>query len=158
MILFWYTENLMTGIPAALKDRAFLGAAANGRIDSAPRADYAAAAAAVIVSKDDHRGRVYELAGDAAYTLADLAEELSRQTGRKISYENLPEAEFKAALLTAGLPLFFATLLSSSHAAIADGALFDGSRDLSRLIGRPTTPMAVSVREALSKDFPSRAP
>jgi NAD(P)H dehydrogenase (quinone) len=153
----WYTENLMTSIPAALKDGEFLGAAANGRIASAPRADYAAAAAAVIVSKDDHQGRIYELAGDAAYTLADLAAEVSHQSGRKIGYKNLPEAEFKAALLAAGLSLFPATLLSSSHAAIADGDLFDDSRDLSRLIGRPTTPMAESVREALSRDLPSKA-
>jgi len=75
---------------------------------------------------------------------------------RKIGYKNLAEAEFKAALPTAGLSLFLATLLWSSHAAIADGVLFDGSRDLSRLIGRPSTAMPVSVSEALSRDLPAK--
>ena len=145
----WYTENYMASVPSALAHDALLGAAADGRIASAARADYAAAAAAVLTSKDSQGGRVYELAGDIAYTLAELAAEVSRQAGRAIGYKDLPEAEFKAVLLGAGLPSGLAALLSDSDAGAARGALFDDSRDLSRLIGRPTTPLAASVGTAL---------
>ena len=145
----WYTENYMASLPAALAHDALLGAAGEGRVASAARADYAAAAAAVLVSAEDQAGRTYELAGDTAYTLAELAAEVSRQTGREIAYRDLPEADFKAALLGVGLPPGLAALLSDSDAGAAKGALFDDSRDLSRLIGRPTTSLAESVRKAL---------
>ena len=145
----WYTENYMASLPAALAHGALLGAAGEGRIASAARADYAAAAAAVLTSADDQGGRTYELAGDVPYTLAGLAAELSRQSGRPIAYKDLPQAEFETVLLGAGLPPFLAALLADSDAGAAEGALFDESGDLRRLIGRPTTPLATSVAAAL---------
>ncbi len=145
----WYTENYMASLPAALAHGVLLGAAAEGRIASAARADYAAAAAAVLCSAEAKAGHTYELAGDQAYTLAELAAEVSRQTGRQIAYRNLPEAEYKAALLGAGLPPGLAALLSDSDAGAAKGALFDDGGDLGRLIGRPTTLWTESVRAAL---------
>lgn len=145
----WYTENHLASVPAALAHGAMLGAAGDGRIASAARADYAAAAAAVLTSAEDQGGRTYELAGDAAYTLTDLAAELSRQVGRPIPYKNLPQAEFEATLLGAGLPPFLAALIADSDAGAAKGALFDEGGDLRRLIGRATTPLAASVAEAL---------
>ena len=145
----WYTENHMASLPAALAHGALLGAAGKGRIASAARADYAVAAAAVLVSDEPQAGRIYELAGDHAYTLAELAAEVSRQTGRAIAYHDLPEAEYRAALLGAGLPPGLAALLSDSNAGAANGALFDDGGDLGRLIGRPTTPWTESVRQAL---------
>ena len=145
----WYTENYMASVPAALAHDAVLGAAGQGRIASAARADYAAAAAAVLTAADDPSGRTYELAGDAAYTLAELAAELSRQTGRAIAYQDLPQAKFEAALLKAGLPPPVAALLADSDAGAARGALDDDSGDLHRLIGRPTTALADSVAAAL---------
>ncbi len=105
--------------------------------------------AAVLTSPEDQAGRTYELAGDAAYTLAELAAELSRQAGRPIAYKDLPHAEFEKVLLGAGLPPFLAALLADSDAGAAKGALFDEGGDLRRLIGRPTTPLATSVAAAL---------
>ncbi len=145
----WYTENYMACLPAALAHDAVLGAAGEGRIASAARADYAEAAAAVLASSEDHGGRTYELAGDAAYTLAELAAELSRQVGRPVAYKDLPPAEFEKVLLGAGLPPFPAALLADSDAGAAKGALFDESGDLCRLINRPTTPLATSVATAI---------
>ena len=145
----WYTENYMASVPAALAHDALIGAAGEGRIASAARADYADAAAAVLVSTEEQAGWTYELAGDTAYTLTELAAEVSRQTGREIAYHDMPEADFKVALLGAGLPPGLAALLSDSDAGAAKGALFDDGRDLSRLIGRPTISLAESVRKAL---------
>ncbi|WP_243362850.1 SDR family oxidoreductase [Fundidesulfovibrio terrae] len=144
----WYTENFTASIAPALKHGAFLGSAGDGRISSAARADYAEAAAAVL-ALENQEGRTYELAGDEAYTLTDLAGEISRQSGKTVTYANLPEAEFKAALLSAGLPEPIAGLLADSDTGASKGGLFDNSGQLGRLIGRPTTRMAASVKAAL---------
>lgn len=144
----WYTENYTASVPAALAHGVVLGSAGQGRIASAARADYAAAAAAVL-TLDGQAGRVYELAGDASYTLAELAAEIARQSGKAVEYKDLPEADYKAALIGVGLPAVIADLLANSDVGASAGGLFDDGRQLSRLIGRPTTPLASSVGVAM---------
>lgn len=144
----WYTENYMAGVPAALQLGAVYGCAGDGRISSAARADYAEAAAAVLTA-DNQASRVYELAGDTAYTLTELAAEISRQAGRDIGYVNLPEADYRNALVQAGLPDVVADLLADSDTGASKGGLFDDGRQLGKLIGRGTTPLATSVAAAL---------
>lgn len=144
----WYTENYTASIPSALANGAFYGCAGAGRISSAARADYAEAAAAVLTA-DNQAGRVYELAGDTAYILTELAAEISHQSGKNIGYVNLPEAEYIKALVSAGLPEVIADLLADSDTAASNGALFDDSRQLSTLIGRPTTALAAAVAAVL---------
>jgi NAD(P)H dehydrogenase (quinone) len=145
----WYSENYTAGIPSALQFNVLLGSAGEGKIASAARSDYAAAAVAVLLG-DNHAGKIYELAGDTAYTLAEFAAELSAQTGKNIPYNNLPEADYKAVLEGAGLPEPIADLLAASDAEAAQGALFDDSHQLSQLIGRPTTSLADSINAALN--------
>ena len=144
----WYTENYAASVPTALAHGVVLGCAGEGRIASASRADYAAAAAAVLVAPGQ-AGKVYELAGDAAYTLAEFAAEIARQFGKPAAYNNLPQAAYAQALKGFGLPGPLAEMLADSDAAAACGGLFDDSRQLSALIGRPTTPMAATVAAAL---------
>ncbi|MDR3706873.1 MAG: SDR family oxidoreductase [Capsulimonadaceae bacterium] len=144
----WYTENYTGSIAGSLAGGAFLGSAGNGRIASAARADYAAAAV-VALTGSGQEGRVYELAGDDSYTLCDLAAEISRQTGREIPYKDLPEAEYAAALKGFGVPEGFAAAIAGWDVSAAQGALFDDGRQLSALIGRPTTPLAAVVADAL---------
>ncbi|MBQ0933534.1 SDR family oxidoreductase [Ideonella sp. 4Y16] len=144
----WYTENYLASLPPALQHGAFIGAAGEGRISSATRQDYAEADAAVLLAPPAS-GTVLELAGDEAYTLAEFAAELGRQSGRSLPYVNLPQAEFEAALAGAGLPAPLAALLADSDAGAAQGALFDGGRALSALIQRPTTPLAQAMAAAL---------
>ena len=145
----WYTENYLMSLPAVLQHGALIGAAGDGRIASASRSDFAAAAAAVLVS-DGQAGKVYELAGDSSFTLAELAAEIGRQVGRPIPYRNLPESDYRGALMGAGLPEPVATMVARSDTAAAQGALFDDGRQLSRLIGRPTTPFATTLAAALA--------
>ncbi len=144
----WYTENYTVSIHGALAAGAFVGSAGDGKISSATRADYAEAAALVIMD-EKHIGRTYELAGNEAYTLSDLAAELSKQTGKNIPYKNLPEQEYAQILLGAGLPEVVAKGLASWDVCASHNDLFDDSHELSKLIGRATTPMAESVKEAL---------
>ena len=145
----WYTENYLASIPPALQHGAFIGSAGEGRIASAARTDYAEAAA-VVLTTPGQSGKVYELAGDEAYTLAEFSAELSRQSGKAIPYVDLPENDYKAALIGAGLPEPIAGLLADSDSGAAKGGLFDETRQLGTLIGRPTTPLAVSMRAALA--------
>jgi NAD(P)H dehydrogenase (quinone) len=98
---------------------------------------------------DNQAGKVYELAGDHGWTLSELTAELTKQSGTTVVYQNLPEADFKAALLGAGLPEGLAAMLANSDAGASKGGLFEDSRQLSQLIGRPTTSLAESVRSAL---------
>lgn len=144
----WYSENYAAGVPAALAHGVLLGSAGSGRIASAARADYAAAAAAVL-TLNDQAGRIYELAGDTAYTLTELAAEISAQSGKEIAYKDLPEADYKAILLGAGLPEGLAALLAESDTGASKGGLFDDSHQLSQLIGHPTTTIATSIAAAL---------
>ena len=144
----WYTENYLASVPAALEHGVFIGAAGDGKIASAARADYAAAAARVI-SEDGHAGKVYELAGDEARTLSHLAKELTEQSGKNVVYQNLSQADFVAALKNAGLPDELSEMLADSDVGASVGGLFDDSHTLSKLIGRPTTTLAESIKSIL---------
>jgi NAD(P)H dehydrogenase (quinone) len=144
----WYTENYTMGAKGALQHGAVFGCAGNGKISSATRADYAEADA-IALTTENQAGKIYELAGDSTYTLAELAAEISRQSGKNIGYNNLPEADYKGLLLKVGLPEPVAALLSDSDTGASKGALFDEGHQLSKLIGRPTTPLAKVVEAAL---------
>lgn len=144
----WYTENHTSSIPGVLAGGALIGSAGGGKFSSATRADFADAAV-VALTTDGLVGKTYELAGDDAYTLADLAAEISRQTGKVIPYRDLSEADYAAALVGFGLPEALAKAIAGWDVSASRGDLFDDSRELSKLIGRPTTPMAATVADAL---------
>ena len=146
----WYSENYAASIAPALEHHAFVGAAGEGRIASAARQDYADAAAEVL-TRDNQAGKVYELAGDDSYTLAQFAAEIAAQSGEKVDYVNLSQQQFAAALKAAGLPEGLAEMLADSDAGAEQGGLFDNSHQLSQLIGRPTTPYQDVIGAALAK-------
>jgi len=145
----WYTENYTGSAKGAVGAGAFIGNAGDGKIASAARVDYAEAAAVVLAS-EVHENKTYELAGDEAYTLTELAAEISRQTGKTVPYNNLTEAEYAGILKSFGLPDGLAEMLADSDTGASKGGLFDDSRALSKLIGRPTTPLAIVLAEALA--------
>lgn len=144
----WYIENYTGSVGGALAGGAFIGSAGDGRISGAARADYADAAVAVLTGTG-HDGKTYELAGDAPFTLTELAAEISRQTGKDIPYRNLPQADYAKALAGFGLPDVYAQGIAGWDVDASNGALFDDGRQLSGLIGRATTPLSASVAQAL---------
>jgi NAD(P)H dehydrogenase (quinone) len=145
----WYAENHTMALKGALEHGALSGAAGEGRISAASRADYAAAAAVVLASGQPV-APVYELAGDTAFTLSDLAAEAGKQAGRELPYHNLGQHEYRELLVTVGLPAIVADLLANSDFAASKGALFDDSGTLGKLIGRPTESLADAVKAALA--------
>jgi NAD(P)H dehydrogenase (quinone) len=144
----WYTENYTEHLALALQNGTLIGSAGEGRIAAAARADFAAAAAAVLTGTG-HEGAVYELAGDP-FTMADLAAVVSEQVGREIRYTDLPPAEYKTALTAAGVPEAYAELLVDADLNIANGWLDAPAATLATLTGRPPTPLADAVRAALT--------
>lgn len=145
----WYTENHTASLAGAIAAGALIGSAGQGRFSSAARADYADAIA-VTAANSGHDNAIYELAGDASHSYAELAAEVSRLTGKTIPYNDLPAATYATILQSFGMPEGFAHVLADSDVQAAQGALYDDSRTLSRLISRPTTPMAVTVAAALA--------
>ncbi|WP_329463604.1 SDR family oxidoreductase [Streptomyces sp. NBC_01431] len=145
----WYTENYTANLAPVLAHGAVVSNAGEGRIASAARADYAAAAAAVLTG-DGHLGRAYELSGDVAWSLAEYAAEVAAASGKAISYTPLTPEAHLAVLTGAGVPAAFAEILVDVDHAIERGLLAATPGDLARLIGRPTTPLAASVRAAVA--------
>ena len=144
----WYTENYTGSIAGALGAGAFVGSAGDGKISSATRADFAEAAA-IVLTDESQKGKKFELAGDESYTLVELATEISKQTGKDIPYNNLPEGEYAKILKSVGLPEMVADAIASWDTGASKGDLFDDSKQLSKLIGRSTTPLADAVKAVL---------
>ncbi|MEW1614274.1 MULTISPECIES: SDR family oxidoreductase [unclassified Streptomyces] len=145
----WYTENYTANLAPVLEHGAVVANAGAGRVASATRADYAAAAATALTG-EGHLGKVYELSGDTAWSFAEYAALLSEVTGKEITYNDVPAAVHQEILVGAGLPEGFAAVLTDVDEAVKRGLLAGTSGDLARLIGRPTTPLATTVRATLA--------
>ncbi len=144
----WYFENYTGQIPTILEHGAVHGAAGDGRISAASRADFAEAAAVALI--EGSAGDVHELGGDEAFTLAEYAATVAAATGQEVAYRDLPIDQYASVLVSAGLPEGYAGMLADSDRGIAAGELLDTSGTLSRLVGRPTTPLADAVRTAVA--------
>ncbi|SLK11548.1 SDR family oxidoreductase [Arthrobacter sp. P2b] len=143
----WYLENYTEQLPGTLAQGAIAGSAGDGKVSGAARVDYAHAAAAVLVA-EGQAGKVYELGGDEAFTMADLAAEITAATGKDISYNNLPAEDYAGLLKGVGVPEAFAEILADSDLGIARGDLLVSTGDLRTLIGRPAMSLAQAVRSA----------
>jgi NAD(P)H dehydrogenase (quinone) len=142
----WYIDSYTAQLPSYLQ-HGIVGAADDGRISGATRADYAEAAAAVL-AEDDHAGAVYELGG-SAFTMAELAEVVSAETGKSVRYTDLSVQDYKAFLVRAGLPEPVAASIADGDRAVAEGELYVDTADLEKLLGRPATPLRTAVKAAV---------
>jgi NAD(P)H dehydrogenase (quinone) len=143
----WYADNYTAGLTGALASSQILGCAGAGRISAASRADMALGDCTALIEAKG--GEVYEISGDSAFTMAEFAAEVSRQSGQPVAYVDLPKDEYVAALEAAGLPLFVARMFGDSSLQTSKDVLYDTSGDLARLIGRPTEPVAAVIARAL---------
>ena len=141
----WYLENY--DLKGAL-EHGLYGAAGEGKLSIVTRAELGEAAAAAIAA-DGIDQQVYELGGEGV-TLAELAAEVGHQSGREVIYTDLSPEKYQEFLVGVGVPEGFAAILADSDRAAANGALYTGTEDLEKLLGRPVTPLAESVRAALA--------
>lgn len=144
----WYNENYTENLAPVLEYNAVVQAAGDGKVSSASRADYAAAAVAVLTG-EGHENKTYELGGDTAWGFAEYAAEVAKASGKEIAYNSVPAEAYQGILTGAGLPEPFAAILAGVDASIEKGELVVATGDLSRLTGRPTTPIAESIAAAL---------
>jgi NAD(P)H dehydrogenase (quinone) len=144
----WYSELITGQLPQVLEHGAIVQAAGEGRIASATRADYAAAAVAVLAG-EGHEGKTYELSGDVAWSFAEYAAEVSSQAGKTVAYLPVSPEEYIGILVGAGMPEMYARIIADSESAMARGELAGSSGELSRLIGRPATPIADTIAASL---------
>ncbi len=133
----WYMENYTGAVKQGAATGTITGVSGDGKLSPAGRADYAAAAA-IVLTAETPKPATYELAGDTAFTMAELAAEVSRQTGKAVDYQNLSQEDYKAALIKAGLPEGLVNVLVDSSINSAKGTLFNDSKTLSKLTGQPT--------------------
>jgi len=145
----WYLENYTMRANMEIAHAAVIGSTGTGRVSAASRADYAAAAAKVLLEQSDGK-QVYELAGDDSFTLSDYAKTLAEVSGKPVIYQHLGEDDFRGALQGMGLPAAVADMVANSSVSAASDALFDDNRALSKLIGRPTTTLSTAVAAALA--------
>jgi NAD(P)H dehydrogenase (quinone) len=143
----WYSDNYVGGLPPVIEAGVIYGAAGQGRFSTASRADLAAGLAAALVGGKG--GDIYELAGDESWTMEDFAAEVSKHSGKPVKYVNQSEAEFAKTLEGNGLPPPVAALLASTSYLAGEGQLFNDERQLSKLSGRPTTPIGETIKAAL---------
>ncbi|MDX6261694.1 MAG: hypothetical protein QOH84_3382 [Kribbellaceae bacterium] len=146
----WYSEMGVRDVSEAVESGAIVNSAGpEARLATATREDYAAGAAAVLTT-DGHLNQAYELGGDTAWTFAEFAEELSRQTGKPVVHQSIPNDDLLAGLLSAGIPADFAKVLADIDTQTTAGALAATPGTLAKLIGRPTTPIATTITKLLS--------
>lgn len=146
----WYLENYTGQLSMYLEQGGIAGSAGEGRVSAATRADYAEAAA-VVLTTEGHAGSVYELGGDEAFSLPELAAVLTTITGLQIAYTDLPASDFAYVLAGAGLPQAYADLLADADQGLGRGELLTSTHDLSRLLGRPTTTLSEAITAALAE-------
>ncbi|UQN14136.1 NmrA family NAD(P)-binding protein [Gulosibacter sp. ACHW.36C] len=135
----WYTENHQRDFEIG-RSGTIANSVGDAKLATASRADYAEAAA-VVAADASHAGKTYELAGDDAWTFADFAAVEADVLGQPVAYQAISADEDRAQLLAAGLDEGSAGFVAGMNQAIAGGALDSSSRELSQLIGRPTTPL-----------------
>jgi NAD(P)H dehydrogenase (quinone) len=140
-----YHENCGSLLTTAPRTGSIIGSVHDGRVASAARADYAAAAA-VVLTTAGHDDAVYELTGDIAWNYHDLAAAVAEVTGAPVIYQDLSSDEHAAALQAQGLDGPTAAFLVRLDADLAEGVSADVTDDLRRLIGRPATPLLDGLR------------
>lgn len=143
----WYTENYVPQLQQAAGTGSVLTSAGDGRVASASRADYAAGAAAAMTGAG-HEGRTFELGGDTAWDVDELAAALTEVLGRDVVRRDVTTEEHVAALVDAGLDEGSAGFVAALDRNTREGTLAEVTGELSALIGRPTTPLAEGLRRA----------
>ena len=144
----WYSENYLAGVAHTVEVGTLYGAAGEGKISSAARADYAEAAAKVLTTSG-HENKTYELAGSTSFTLADLASDIADVSGKEITYQNLSAEDYTQALIQAGLPAGLVDIIVDADIQAGQSAMFSDSKDLEQLIGHPTTAIKEQVAAIL---------
>lgn len=103
--------------------------------------DELAEAHAVVLSESGHEHKTYSLYGGPAVSFRDVAQILSDLSGRPVPFNAIPDQDYIARLMAAGLPEPAAGFVLTWVQGVNTGEWDGQSDDLEKLLGRkPTTP------------------
>jgi uncharacterized protein YbjT (DUF2867 family) len=141
----FFMQNLL----AMLRDGAIYTAAADGRVAMVDARD-AAAVAVTALTKDGHRGRTYTLTGPEALSFDEVANTLSRETGRSTRHVHVSPDKVRAALEGFGVAAWFADDMAKLHGMLADGYEDLVTNDVRAVTGSPPRDLAQFVRDTFA--------
>ena len=133
-----FMQNFLASAATVKKDGALYGAAGEGKMADIDARDIAAAAVKALTTPG-HEGKTYVLTGKEPLSYGDIAARIGKFTGKPVKYVNLPGAQFKGALLGAGLPDWLAQDYVSMHTYQGTGAAAAVDPTLGKLIGNVRT-------------------
>lgn len=100
-----FMQNIVAfNAPSIRAQGAFYAAMGNAKLSLIDVRDVGAAAAQVLLAPDGHAGKTYDLNGPEAVSYADVAERISRITGRSVQFVDIPEDAQRKAMLDLGMP------------------------------------------------------
>ncbi len=131
-----YLDPLAEWMPEIIRMGRIPYPAGSGRLAYVSRDDMARAIAAAAL-KPEHDGSVFRLTGEKPQDFAEIADIMSRLTGKPIRYDPASDEEFRDMCLEPGLPEYVPDALLSLYHAVAAGEFDFATGDIETLTGTP---------------------
>lgn len=143
----WFNQNFSEG---AFIDMVLNGAItlpAGDQVEPFVDVDDIADVAVAAFTEDHHAGQIYEVTGPRLMSLKQVAAELSRATGREITYIDVPHEAFLSEVANSGAPKEVVWMLDYLFATVLDGRNAHLTDGVQRALGRPPKDFADYARE-----------
>ncbi|WP_344484322.1 NAD(P)H-binding protein [Glycomyces endophyticus] len=131
-----FNENFSEGdyLPAVLSGDVALPLA--GTTEPLIAADDIAAAAAAVLTRDGHAGKVYEITGPESLSMDDAVAAIAAASGKAVSFRAESPEEHDAAMRAAGLPEELVGFLNIMYQFMRNGTMAEATGDVKQILGR----------------------
>ncbi|MEQ9317322.1 MAG: NAD(P)H-binding protein [Henriciella sp.] len=143
----WFYQNFSEGAFVDMVLGGTITLPAGEQVEPFVDVDDIADVAVAALTEDHHNGQVYEVTGPRLMSLADVAADLTRATGREISYEDVPHEAFVAEVAASGAPRDVVWMLDYLFSTVLDGRNAHLTDGIQRALGRPPKDFAAYARE-----------
>ena len=153
----WFNQNFSEG---AFIDMVLSGAItlpAGDQVEPFVDVDDIADVAVAALTEDHHNEQIYEVTGPRLMTFADVAADLSRATGRKIAYVDVPHDAFVSEIANSGAPKDVVWMLDYLFSTVLDGRNAHLSDGVQRALGRPPKDFADYTRDVAATGIWNKA-
>jgi len=116
-----------------------------GRVPFALRSEMGEAIANALL-KRDCENRTYNLTGSESYSFDDIANTLTKLSGKEVPYTPTGQAAFEAQLQARGVPAVAARRIVGFLTDIKNGQEDEVSPDLEQLLGRKPTSLEAGLK------------
>ena len=143
----WFNQNFSEGAFVDMVLNRVITLPAGDQVEPFVDADDIADVAVAALTEDHHNGQVYEVTGPRLMTIADVAADLSRATGREINYVDVPHEGFVAEVEASGAPRDVVWMLDYLFSTVLDGRNAHLTDGIQRALGRPPKDFADYARD-----------